>query len=234
MCIQLFIEEQRDKSHQIISHHNCFVTVIILSKYILEPLTTFPEKGTNATVHPAKKGPAPGNYMGSKNGPSEGHGKGVNKKIFLLLFLAYSICQVIRTDVAIRYLCFVLLDWHMAMTRDRFSSFQVCTLLTAIASQPCVILHSLVFVITSSGTCLYFFFEGWTESFHCAVISSQIYGKKSNSVNQSRKCLKSTYTLGRMSRPTTDGQESATRFQDIENLEQGKSETGEREPWRSQ
>ena len=87
MCIQLFIEEQRDKSHQIISHHNCFVTVIILSKYILEPLTTFPEKGTNATVHPAKKGPAPGNYMGSKNGPSEGHGKGVNKKIFLLLFL---------------------------------------------------------------------------------------------------------------------------------------------------
>lgn len=142
-----------------------------------------------------------------------------------MLFLAYCIYQVSRTDTTFRYLCFVLLAWPMAMTRNRFSSFQLCTLLAVIASQPCVILHSLFFVINSSGTCLYFFFVGWTESFRCADISSQIYGKKTNSVIQPSKCLKSTFLLW-VSRPTTDGQQSATNFQDEENLSRANQRKG--------
>jgi len=143
MCIQLFIEEQRDKSHQIISHHNCFVTVIILSKYILEPLTTFPEKGTNATVHPAKKGPAPGNYMGSKNGPSEGHGKGVNKKIFCCCFLPIASVKwselTLQSDI---YVLFFWTDtWQWQGTGFQASKYALC-------SQP--LLHSRVSYSTVS------------------------------------------------------------------------------------
>lgn len=100
---------------------------------------------------------------------------------FFFWFLACSICQV-QTDVALRHLCFVLLDWPMPVIGNRFLSMHTWAPLTAAASQPCVILQRLICIVSFSGTCLYFSFKGWTEPFHCAVVSSQIYGKKMKSL----------------------------------------------------
>lgn len=55
-----------------------------------------------------------------------------------------------------------------------FRHVNTWALLTATASQLCVILRKLICIVSSSGARLHFYFEGWTDPFQCVVTLSQI------------------------------------------------------------